>query len=382
MTMTAQSDHDAFFDGDLAIPLTPDLLVDDTTLTIRLEGRDPVRWPLADIRIVADQGYRDMAMLRNIHDPVARLATSDRSLLARCPNLRKRAPVKGRGRLLKWAVGAVASVALIVGVLVPRMADQLSTYISASGEKALGDATFDQIRSALDRTGLNPIETCKAPAGIAALEVMKDKLTADLDLPAELTVHVLDHDMVNAFALPGGYVVFFKGLIDAAETPEEVAAVFGHEIGHVVSRDPTRHAMRSAGSIGVLGLLFGDFAGGAIVLFLTERLIVAQYSQEAETDADVFAYDRLREANVSPEALGDIFQRLKDEHGEAEGVVAHFLSHPGLTERIKAARAAARDSDVIEPILTDAQWADLKAICGSKARQVPPSATLLPPAAE
>lgn len=67
--------------------------------------------------------------------------------------------------------------------------------------------------------------------------------------------------------MPGGLIILFRGLIDAAESSDEVAAVYAHELGHVVARDPTRIALRSAGSIGVLGLLLGDFAGGAVVLF-------------------------------------------------------------------------------------------------------------------
>ena len=80
---------------------------------------------------------------------------------------------------------------------------------------------------------------------------------------------------------------------------------------HVISRDPTRHALRSAGSIGVLGLLFGDFAGGAAVLFLTERLISAQYSQKAEIGADTFAHGVLEQAGINPGALGDMFENMR-----------------------------------------------------------------------
>jgi len=68
-----------------------------------------------------------------------------------------------------------------------------------------------------------------------------------------------------------GYVVFFRGLIDTTECPEELATVFAHEIGHVEARDPTRIALRSAGSIDVLGLLFGG-RGGALVLLLANGL--------------------------------------------------------------------------------------------------------------
>ncbi|MDF1729458.1 MAG: M48 family metalloprotease, partial [Sulfitobacter sp.] len=119
-----------------------------------------------------------------------------------------------------------------------------------------------------------------------------------------------------------------------------------------------------AGSLGVLGLLLGDFAGGAAVLFLTERLIAAQYSQAAEAGADAFAHEMLAEAEVSPGALGEMFTTLRDEHGEAEGVVAHFLTHPRLGERIAAAEDQVDPGAEYRPSLDAADWAALQDICG------------------
>ena len=354
-----------YFDGDIAVPRDCQLKLsrDRSELNIAITGLETVIWRTADIRLVPDQAARDRFVLRMINDPVARLIVSDKTLLAALPYKSRRAPPRGRGRLVGWAVAAVASVALIIGILVPTMADQLANYIPPEGERALGETTLGQIREALDDTDLEPIPFCENATGLSALTEMENRLSSGLDMEQELSVLVLDHEMVNAFALPGGFVVLFRGLIDAAEGPDEVGAVLAHEIGHVVSRDPTRHALRSAGSIGVLGLLFGDFAGGAVVLFLTERLIDAQYSQSAEEGADQFAYNVLLNANVSPAAMGDMFERLKEEYGDSQGVVAHFLSHPALGERIAAARAAEPGGRTFGPILSDTSWMALKRIC-------------------
>ncbi len=320
-------------------------------------------WPLDQIREVRDQAGRDLFILRLRDDPLQRLILPDRDLAPRLPHLRRRAPVTRRGPLLGWAVAAAASVALIIFVLVPLMADRLASFVPPEGERALGEATLEQIRSALDQSGADPVPMCRGAPGTQALDKMRDRLLAEADLPHELSVHVLDHPMLNAFALPGGHVVFFRGLIEAAQTPEEVAAVLAHEIGHVVSRDPTRHALRSAGSIGVLGLLLGDFAGGTVVLFLAERLIAAQYSQEAEASADVFAHDLLRSATLPPDALARMFERFRAEGAAAPEFMAHFLSHPALGNRIAAARAATPAGFDARPLLTDAEWQELRAIC-------------------
>lgn len=354
-----------YFDGDVPVGrkvLALRLSSDRAVLEIDL-GDAVVAWPLMDIRALQDMAGGGASVLRLRTDPLARLSRPTAFSTAALPYPYRAAPAKGRGRLLAWALAAVTAVAIQIGVLIPLLANNLAVLIPPEGERALGEATFGHIREALDETGLNPIEVCEAPKGNAALARLVAQLSVNRDFRQDVTVSVLDHDMINAFALPGGFVVIFRGLIEAADGPDEVAAVLAHEIGHVISRDPTRHALRSAGSIGVLGLLFGDFAGGAAVLFLTERLISAQYSQSAETGADEFAYDVLSQARVNPAALGDMFESLRDKHGDSEGIAAHFLSHPSLGDRIAAARAVADPNAVYRPSMTDEDWQALQGIC-------------------
>ena len=359
-----------FFDGDTAAARRVTLTIDEVAqvLVIEVPEEPPVSWPFDTIRALPDQAGEEALIVTSDVQALARLTVSNsealREIITRSPALDRRPPVRGMRRVIAWAMGAVASVALIVTVLVPLISDQLAAFLPPEGERALGDTTLQQVREALDGTGFGALRICENSQGVAALAVMEDRLLAGQDLPYPLTVTVLDHPLINAFALPGGHVVFFRGLIDAAEAPEEVAAVFAHEVGHVVARDPTRIALRSAGSIGVLGLLLGDFAGGAVVLFLAERLIQADYTQSAEAGADVFAHDMLARAQVSPAALGDMFERLRAEHGDADGIVAHFLSHPALGDRIAAAEAAGGAmSGPTRPILSEEDWADLQAIC-------------------
>ena len=361
-----------FLDGQSAVVRRAALSMDETSaapcLLLSLPEQADLRWALDDIRRVPDQAGRGTMVLMLRDDAVRRLVVRDdavrKILTARCPNLKRRPRTANRGRLLGWSLGAVASVALIIFVLVPVMADQLAEYLPPEGERALGDATFEQIRAALGTGDFAPVGICERARGAAALARMTARLEAQTDLPYPLAVTVLDHDMVNAFALPGGRVVLFRGLIDAAAGPDEVAAVLAHEIGHVAHRDPARGALRSAGSIGVLGLLLGDFAGGAVVLFLVERLIDANYSRDAEAVADQFAFDLLVGAGVRPSALATFFERLQKEQGESAGILAHFQSHPELGDRIAAARSGNTGSATFDrPSLDDRDWSNLRRIC-------------------
>lgn len=358
-----------FFDGRRAVPQRVELRVDDPptgpVLVLTPPEGAAQRWPLDSLRGIPDQADRATLLATSTLDPLARVMVTDpetvRILRARALNLHRRPPVTGTGRILAWAAAAVASVALIIFVLVPVMADQLAEYLPPEGEKALGNATLAQVRSALSADVL-PMSFCATEQGTAALEKLAATLNGDVALPYAIDVHVLDSDIVNAFALPGGHIVFFRGLLEAAGSAEEVAAVYAHELGHVVHRDPTRSALRSAGSVGVLGLLLGDFAGGTVVLLVTERLIEASYSQSAEAGADRFAHDRMIAAGLSPAALATFFATLRAKYGEDEGVLKHFAAHPALGDRIAAAERAGQGT-AGGTVLTAEEWAALQSIC-------------------
>ena len=361
-----------YFDGTVATIRRAEICIEETAsgpvLIVSPPEMPKQTWPLDDIRAVPDQADPETTILALKGDQVSRLILADvetrRIIAARCQNLGKRPVAVNRGRLFSWSVGAIASVALIIFVLVPLMADQLAEYLPPEGEKALGDVTFEQIRTALADSEFLPVQICENPDGRAALTSMQSRLAGSIQLPYPLEVSVLDHDLINAFALPGGRVILFRGLIEAAESPDEVAGVLAHEIGHVVHRDPARGALRSAGSVGVLGLLFGDFAGGTVVLFLLNRLIDATYSQEAEALADSFAHQTLSQTDIAPSALADMFERLRADGDDASGIMAHFMAHPELGDRIDAARQAdALLTAAIRPSLNAERWSDLQSIC-------------------
>ncbi|WP_298911328.1 M48 family metallopeptidase [uncultured Aliiroseovarius sp.] len=339
-------------------------------LIIGMPDGAQITWGWNTLRRVRDQADRRLMVLSHQGDPLTRLYLADQEMqkvvTRNAKSLGKRDHATPLSKVLLWAGGAVASVAVIIFLLVPLMATQLAEILPPEGEKALGDTTFEQIRVALDETGLGGVRICEDPAGTDAMQAMYTRLNPDADLPYEVKIHILDHPMVNAFALPGGRLVFFRGLLEEAENPDEVAAVLAHEIGHVVYRDPTRDALRSAGSLGVLGLLFGDFAGGTVALFIANQLINASYSQAAEARADDYAHDLLAQANISPEALGTFFERLHEEHGDAEGIVAHFASHPQMTDRISAAQDAVDPTRDYDTILDAQSWRDLQTVCGGR----------------
>ncbi len=178
-----------FFDGREAAVRRVAYEIDESAGNLTLEQPEtaPVHWPFRHLREVRDQADSTRMVLTATDMPLARLILTDAAaialLRARAPDLKRGVPVRGVGAVLAWSAAAVASVALIVFVLVPVMADQLARVIPPEGEQALGEATLAQIQSALSDEFSDFVPVCDAPAGVDAMERMLARLGGDLDLP-------------------------------------------------------------------------------------------------------------------------------------------------------------------------------------------------------
>lgn len=321
-------------------------------------------WPLDRLRRIEGEGLV-LALLTGEgdelpHDP-ARLVLGEGAMAGwvrgNAPALDRRDLRRGTlGRVAGRVVLAGAALAAILFVFLPRISDMLAEQLPLEQEVAFGDAVVRQVEGWLGGDGSM---ACTAPAGLAALEKMERRLTEGQGLTYDIELSVMDHEMVNAFAAPGGRIVLLRGLLDEAETAEEVAGVLAHEIGHVEARDPVRLAFRSAGSAGIIALVLGDVTGGTVVGFVGEHILSASYTREAEAAADGFAYGLLARTGVGTEGLAAFFERI----GGMGGDVPEILStHPASGNRAQDARAAGGAAE--RPVLTGAEWQALRRICG------------------
>jgi beta-barrel assembly-enhancing protease len=260
------------------------------------------------------------------------------------------------GKVALYVGGAAAAVAVILLVLLPRIADEMARRMPIEREVAFGELVVAQMERFLGEG--EALLTCDDPAGLRALDVMRARLTAGQDLRYDLTLRVLDNDMVNAFAAPGGQVVILRGLLDAAGSAAEVAGVLAHEIGHVEARDPTRLAFRAVGSAGILSLVLGDATGGTLIAVVGDQMLSAAYTREAEAAADAFAHRLLTDAGIGTEGLAAFFDRMD---GKGLDLPEYLSTHPATTGRANAARAV--DKGAAIPVMSEAEWQALRAIC-------------------
>jgi predicted Zn-dependent protease len=236
--------------------------------------------------------------------------------------------------------------------LVPLVADRLAPLIPLSLEARLGDAVDGQVRSLFGE------HACVAESGKAALNRLASQLTGAASLPLAAEIAVLPSEVANAIALPGGRVYVFEGLLKAAESPDELAGVLAHELGHVAGRDGLRLLLHRSGSAFLLGLLFGDVTGGGVIIFGAQALVDTQYSRAAETAADDFAADLMLDLGRSPLPLGEFLSRIAVDSPN----LAFISTHPLTTERMANLEEAHRAATEA-PLLSDEEWQALKVIC-------------------
>src|SRR5690606_30989089 len=146
---------------------------------------------------------------------------------------------------------------------VPAIGARLAPLIPAALERRLGDAVEMQTRATLDTGSAGENFECgRSPrehAGRVAFDRLVTRLEAHAGLANTLRVFVVRRPEANAIALPGGTIFVFEGLIDQARSPDELAGVIAHEIGHVAHRDGTRSVLQGAGLSFLFGMVLGDF---------------------------------------------------------------------------------------------------------------------------
>jgi Zn-dependent protease with chaperone function len=147
---------------------------------------------------------------------------------------------------------------------------------------------------------------------------------------------VADSPEINAFALPGGYVVVYTGLLKAAGSVDEVAGVLAHEVQHVEQRHSLKTMLHDLGWRAVLALALGDVSGG-VWGDLPAHLGSLAYGRDLERQADLEGLRALRRAGIAGDGLIGVFARLARLDVPAMEMLA---SHPTSQERLATLRSA------------------------------------------
>ncbi len=239
-------------------------------------------------------------------------------------------------RQLVWGIvgGAILSSVLGLWLGSDILVEVAVSRIPVEWEQKLGESAY--------RDFLAHQDVVKEGPGVAAVEEMTHRLTEQIqNNPYKFQVTVVKSDVINAFALPGGYVVVFTGLMKKAENGEEVAGVLSHELNHVLQRHGLERIVKSVGLMTVVAIVFGNQQGLiGMMKQLGVELLTLKFGREQETEADLKGLELLQRAKIDPSGMIRFFERLSEkDEGRMEWLSTHPMS-AARAERLKAERTA------------------------------------------
>jgi Zn-dependent protease with chaperone function len=320
-----------------------------------------VEWPIRALR--QSQGaHGDRLRLEFGADPVESLVIEGPGLAEAISVLVPSAnpgltPARRPWRLIAGLVVLIvgAGAAYLWGA--PVFARWLAPRVPVAWESELGQAVAARM--------LRSDSLCADSAAVGSVRAVLDRLLAAAPAsPYTFRLYVVRDTTINAFAAPGGVIVINSGLLSAAHRPEELAMVLAHEAQHVLQQHSTRAAIReiplrlALASLGDGGLGSAATVGGT--------LGVLRYRREDERDADLEGMRMLQRADVDGIAAARFMRTLEQRAKNVPRLAAYLSSHPISANRALALERMAREpSHETRPLMGEAEWARVRAGCGS-----------------
>ena len=268
-------------------------------------------------------------------------------------------------RAKRFAPMVAGLIALLVLGLMPLAAQaQLSQREKQQGASA-HEQIVAQYGGVYDHPQVGPY-VARITARMAAASNMPNE---------EFRVTVLNSPVVNAFALPGGYVYVTRGLVSLANSEAELASVIGHEIAHVTERHGRGRQNQAIGAT-ILGAVLGLAVGSDLVnqIFnIGASGYLADYSRDQENEADKVGLDMLVRAGYDPYSAPSFLQSLGDQsalHARLQGArydpnrVDWLASHPATGQRVRDTRAQAQGTGILPASRRTGEEAHFAAIDG------------------
>lgn len=225
------------------------------------------------------------------------------------------------------AIGIIIGFFVLLIWLIP-WGTALNTLLSVENEVAIGNTMAQNIYLQNDTLKNNT-------AVDSALNSITSRLLNKVE-NKKYNYHfkIIKSEEVNAFTIPGGNIFIYTGLIKKCDSPEELAAVIAHEIGHAEKR----HVVNKIGKELGLSLAIGFFIGGdaSAIINVGKDLISKAYDREQEKEADNFSLQLMDKSGIAPNAMASFFKKM-DSQLSNNKVVELVMTHPADDSRIATA---------------------------------------------
>jgi beta-barrel assembly-enhancing protease len=248
----------------------------------------------------------------------------------------KKSGVKDWIRNLTLLAGLLGLLILLYILIVPWLSEKMASKVSVNTERQLGDAVYDAM-------GLAAQED-------TAASFVLNEFFAEMDVPTayRIRITVVNDNVVNAFALPGGRIVVYTSLLKQIKSYPELAALLSHEFTHINNKHSTKSIFRRLGSKVFIGLLFGRFGTVTSVLVNhADNLKSLTYSRKLEKEADKEGLAILTQRKIDPQGFVALFNHLKA--SAPSNALPEFLgSHPDIEKRIAYINEASKGATIAD----------------------------------
>jgi predicted Zn-dependent protease len=158
---------------------------------------------------------------------------------------------------------------------------------------------------------------------------------------------IVDASVVNAFAVPGGYIYFSRGILATLNNEAELAGVMGHEIGHIAARHSAKQYSRAQlAQVGLgLGSVFIDSPVLSGLAQLGAGMLFLRFSRDNEREADDLGVEYASKAGYDAAQLAGFFETLERMNPGADrsGLPGWFSTHPSPQDRVQVVRVRAKE---------------------------------------
>ena len=315
------------------------LLKDRLSIGLRDEHGNPriVYWPYD--QIIRDSFWkRGQSIVRCGTYPVQTIEVSAKEFADKLETIFKERERSWIKRTLNKNVMGIVKVLAVFFVLlaaayiwlVPLLAERLAKKAPVSYEEQLGDEIYNELK---------PSFVIDAEKTAHTNDFFRE---LNIQSPYNIRITVVNENIANAFAMPGGNIIVYDKLLAGMNSYEELAALLSHEFTHVNEKHTTRSLYRKLASSLFLSIIVGDVGAiGNVIINNADDLKGMSYSRKLEKEADTNGLKLLSERKIDGNGFIRLFELLQKEVGQTKDQPREWISsHPDLKKRIDYTRSS------------------------------------------
>lgn len=330
-------------------------------------------WPYEEIRQTQGFYSGEQVRLERGGEFSEALLVSDTSFLTQlhqiAPELATRfhKPAHRRRRARLVLIAALASMGVLAVLYlwgIPALAAFVASRVPVSWEERLGRSIVTHL--------VPPAMRCTDKTRTRVIDEIITVLTASLPTsPFTIRVIVVNDSTINAFAVPGGYIVLYRGLLEKTQTAEELAGVLAHELQHIFKHHVTQALIQHVSTGLLLAAITGDTSRATAYGLESARLLgILRYSRQSEEEADAAGMRMLLESGIDPKGMIAFYELLTKSTSETSSILKYLSTHPSTGDRIKNLKSLVEQSQPKSvKLLKGYDWSNIKKICQTTSSQ-------------